>query len=324
MSLMRLQADGPGTVPGQVVTAVLFGEVIVMDAGDGLTPYQSMLIHTGFGSPECSELPVPGVLLQSMTGEYAGVTLNGLPLRFNGTVLVRAQGEGLMRVSTLQGLLQTATFSGELLDAPAGTAIQTPLGGADGFHATGPVELGPLNAAEVTFVPLASLPRAVAVGPSVRATYQPVPTVDLSSITLAPRRTATPTSTPYAPFSGEPPNGILTYEGKRIVNGSQVSGTVPEGGQDSWVFEPSGYGPASFDYFDVTALGGWDPVLTIESASWGVYEELYNLSNSEAEEYFGSLAGSGGDWRIIIRDYLGRGGAYTLTYQCQGPCVPPQ
>ncbi len=195
-----------------------------------------------------------------------------------------------------------------------------PLGGPDGFIPAGSLEIRPLDSGQTGFLPMVALPRLVGIGPAVLPTQVPA-TRDPALFPAT--ETPTPTVTPVEPFSGTPPAGIQTYQGKRITPGSLVSGQVPEGGSDRWVFEPVGYGPESYDSFEVTAFGSWDPVVTIESATWGVYQADVNASEGQIEAFSAPLAGSGGDWRIVIRDTEGRAGTYTLRYICQGPCQPP-
>jgi hypothetical protein len=321
MALLNVQADPPGVASGQWVMVALYGEATVFDAGNGTAPFQSMNIHTGFADPQCAEAPLPGVLIQNPTGVEAEVTINGLPVRFDGTLFVRAQGQGSMVIAVLSRSAQV-TADGIPLTAPAGTELHTFLGGEDGYTISAPVTLEPLDTTRTAFLPLVALPRAVAVGPPVLETRAPDNNPDMVATPVLD--TPTPTATSVLPFEGTPPGGaFLTYGGKRLdVLGNVVTGTVPENGSDSWVFTPHGLGPDSFDYFEVTAFGEWDPVLTIESATWGPYETDYDGSPSEVEVYAASLAGSGGDWRIVIRDTLGRGGAYTIRYTCQGPCPP--
>ncbi len=311
LALLRVPADPPG----QSVTVALFGEALVSDAGDGSAPFHSMRVQTG-GPPACDSAPLPGVLLQNATGQPASLTVNGLAVQFVGTLLVRAQGGGEMRLAVLQGQAETTADDGAPLRAPAGTELRAPLAGADGYQVAAPLRLEPLSA-PTAFLPLPALPQAVAIGPPLQAT-RPGPSVDIVAL---PSPTVEPSPTPYAPFYGTPPSGAyLFFRGRRIEEGNTVTGVVPQGGQEVWVFEPQGVGPDSYDFFEVTALSDWDPVLTIESATWGVYEEDFNASDGPIEAFAAPLAGSGGNWRIIIRDALGGGGGYTLRYDCQGPC----
>ncbi len=327
VALLKVQADPPSVAPGQWITAVQYGDVTVGDTFQGTTPFQNMTVRTGFEDPLCGRAPLPAVLYQNATGQDAELTINGLVVRFVGTMLVRAQANGQMHLVVLVGQARAQLGSdGAALTAPGGGEIHTPLGGDLGLTALGPLTLHALNTQQVAFLPLAALPAAVAVGPSIQvseviaANNTPVDEGD-PEISLGP--TEEPSATPAVPFQGTPENPNQTYSGKRITPGQTVVGTVPANGRDRWVFEPVGIGPDSFDSFEVVAIGGWDPVITIESATWGVYEADYDTSPGDVEVYTASLAGSGGDWRLVIRDSQGRGGGYQLRYICQGPCPQP-
>jgi hypothetical protein len=320
--VLKVQADPPGVAPGQWVTAVMVGDVTVADTGRGTAAFQAMIVRTGDEDVQCGGAPLPSVLLQNTTGQDAELTVNGLDVRFTGTVLVRAQAGGQMRLVVLNGQAQGSIPDGSPLTAPGGGEIHASLGGTDGFEAQEPLALEPFDSGQLAYLPLVALPQAVAIGPAIQRTAVSqageTPGGGWGGISLGP--TDTPTPTPAVPFQGTPPNGIRTYTGRRITPGQTVTGSVPPNGSDRWVFEPVGVGPDSFDYFEVQALGGWDPVLTIESATWGVYEGDYDSSPGDVEVYAASLAGSGGDWRIVIRDSQGGGGGYILRYVCQGPC----
>ncbi len=327
LATIRVPADPPGVAPGQWVTAVMYGDATITDTGAGTAPFQDMIVRTGYEDSQCARAPLPAVIFQNSTGQEAGLTINGLAARFTGTVLVRAQANGQMHLVVLSGQAQVTAPDGSSLTAPAGAEVHTPLGGGTGFAAVGPLALVPLNNAQIAYLPLAALPQTVAIGPPLQPTAIPrtaaAPTGPAAGgqVQLPGVPTEEPSPTPAVPFQGTPPDGIRTYSGKRITPGQTVTGSIPADGRDAWVFEPVGLAPDSYDSFEVQALGGWDPVLTIESATWGVYAADYDGSPGEVEVYTASLAGSGGDWRIVIRDAQGRPGGYILRYTCFGPCA---
>ncbi len=316
-ALLRVLTGPDDTPPPDGVTVLLYGDAAVINADSGATSFRTMQVRSAPDEPSCDSAPVPGALLQTAAGQTAELTINGLVMQFSGTLMVRALQGGGMTIAVLQGQAQTPHPDGSPLLAEAGLEIYIPLAGADGLTAEGALTLSPLTSAALTFLPLAALPRQVAAAPPALPTRAATPILP----TRPPLVTDTPT--PAVPFAGTPPGGVyLTYRGRRIALGTLVSGTLPAGGSEWWTFEPVGVAPNTFDYFEVTALGNWDPVITIESATWGPYEVDYNASEGPVEAYYGSLAGSGGDWRIIIRDVGGGGGPYTLYYdrRCLGSC----
>lgn len=321
IAVLKIQADPPPIAPGQWITAVQYGDVTVSDTLQGRTPFQQLTVRTGFEDPACPQAPLPAVLFHNATGQDAELTINGLIVRFFGTMLVRAQANGQMHLVMLNGhaaaQLDPAVAP---FNVPGGGELHTPLGGDLGLTAQGPLTLHPLNTLQIAFVPLTVLPEPVAVGPPLQLSQVSAAnaTPDATEVSLGP--TEEPTATPAAPFQGTPENPNQTYSGQRITPGQTVVGTVPAGGRDRWVFVPVGLGPDSFDSFEVVAIGSWDPVITIESATWGVYEADFDTSPGTVEVYTASLAGNDGDWRIVIRDSQGGGGGYQLRYTCQGPC----
>ncbi len=308
-----------GATPEQAVTLLPFGQTTIIDADNGTGAFQSMYIITDPNPPQCSRAPLPGVLLQSHGSEPAEIRINAATVKFTDTLLVRGQAQDTMHITVLNGSAQISTEDGGQ-DAPAGTTVHSPLGGPTSFDVIGPFSMAPLNTTQTTHLPLAALPRAVAVSPPALATSDSPGGGDI--ISLPPTRTPEPTETPLVPYSGTPPNGMyMTYGGKRIVpNGAIINSIVPEGGSDVWVFEPVGLPPEMYDSFEIITFGDWNPVLTIESATWGPYIVDYDQRSDNRERFLGSLAGSGGDWRIVIRDAYGGGGAYTISYDCRGSC----
>ncbi|NPV67427.1 MAG: hypothetical protein HPY64_09815 [Anaerolineae bacterium] len=319
MALLSV-ATRPGIRPDQAVGVLLYGDATVVDIGGGNGFFQNMVVLTGLPDPYCTGGPLPAVILQTPPGATSDHLINGVLVRLQGTLLIRAPARAAMVLALLSGRAEVSTADGGI-EMPAGTQVYTTLGGASGFEPVGPLTLQPLSEENRAALPLAALPRAVAVSLPVLQTPQPVQATEIRFV-RPPTRTPIPTATPLVPFVGTPPGGIyLTFSGKRLEPGTTATGTVPPGGSDSWVFTPRGLAPAAVDSFEVTALSDWDPILTIESATWGVYVPEYDSMADRTERYRASLAGSGGDWRITIRDADGGGGTYTIRYICLGACT---
>ncbi len=326
MALLRSSAR-PDATPFEATTLLLFGDATVFDVGSAEGPFRSIYVLTGGADPWCGGGPLPGVLLQNGIGLADTLTINTVQVRFNGTLLVRVPAQMWMEIAVLTGEAEIVTPDGGLA-LRGGTQYFTLLGGDFGYEPVGAPQVQLLNARNRTDLPLAALPRLVAVSAAA------MPTADTLNQTATPRPTfnipptvtPAPTATPVEPFAGqEPPGGVyLTFEGKRIEPGDRLNSAVPAGGSDRWVFTPRGYGPDSTDSFEVQAVGDWDPVIIIESATFGIYEPEYDRTAGPLELYRASLAGSGGDWRITIRDADRGGGAYTIRYECLGPCLPPE
>lgn len=132
VALMRLQANLPDTLPGQNVTFLLFGDVEIMNAvsddqSGEFTPMQAFVLKTGIGDSMCEEAPESGLLVQ--TPEGAGevtFNINGVDVSMGSTVLFRAQAEGEMSVSTIEGSAFIETED-EVQPVLAGTRLRVPL-----------------------------------------------------------------------------------------------------------------------------------------------------------------------------------------------------
>jgi hypothetical protein len=129
---MRLQANIPATLPGQNVTFLLFGDVEITNMAPSenaadYTPMQAFLLKTGLRDAPCEEAPDSGLLVQTPEG-VGEVTfnVNGVDVSMGSTVLFRAQPEGDMTVSTLEGSAFVETDQ-DVLPILAGTRLRVPL-----------------------------------------------------------------------------------------------------------------------------------------------------------------------------------------------------
>jgi hypothetical protein len=102
---MRLQANIPGTLPGQNVTFVMIGEASVLNGGGG-APLQSFVLNTGLGRPTCDGVPVNSVTLQGPQNINVAFNINGANFNIGSTVIFRTTENGL-RVSTADGHVES-------------------------------------------------------------------------------------------------------------------------------------------------------------------------------------------------------------------------
>lgn len=130
--VMRLQASIPNTLPGQNVTFLLFGDVEITNAvteetADEYTPMQAFVLRTGLGDSLCEEAPVSGVLVQTPDGvSEVSFNVNGVDVSMGSTVLFRAQAEGEMTVSTIEGAAFVETEE-EVVPILAGSRLRVPM-----------------------------------------------------------------------------------------------------------------------------------------------------------------------------------------------------
>jgi hypothetical protein len=130
--VMRLQANLPDSLPGQNVTFLLFGDVeitnaVTPDTEDHFTPMQAFLLRTGIEDAQCAEAPSSGVLVQTPEGvSEVAFNVNGVDVSMGSTVLFRAQAEGDLTISTLEG---SAFVESEenVIPILAGTRLNVPI-----------------------------------------------------------------------------------------------------------------------------------------------------------------------------------------------------
>lgn len=130
--LMRLQANLPDSLPGQNVTFLLFGDVeitnaVSQDNQENFTPMQAFLLRTGLEDAQCDEAPSSGVLVQTPEGvSEVDFNVNGVDVSMGSTVLFRAQADGDMTVSTLEGSAFVASDQ-DVVPVLAGTRVNVPI-----------------------------------------------------------------------------------------------------------------------------------------------------------------------------------------------------
>lgn len=169
VTVMKLQANLPDTVRGQVVTVMLFGDVNITDASQeqaNYKPMQAFYFRTGIGQGNCKEVPPDGVLLESPQGKQKiELTANGTKLSIGSTVFLQApQGRELV-VNVLNGSV-VVTAGGQSQTVGTGFRVRVPLDGSTTPKPTAaPGTLEPLDRVALQSLPLTTL-RLLAFGPA--------------------------------------------------------------------------------------------------------------------------------------------------------------
>lgn len=107
IALLRLQANIPGTLPGQNVTFVMIGEASVLNNGGAGAPLQSFVLNTGLGRPTCDGVPLNSVTLQGPQNINVAFNINGANFNIGSTVTFRTMESGRLRVSTADGRVES-------------------------------------------------------------------------------------------------------------------------------------------------------------------------------------------------------------------------
>ena len=106
IAVLRLQGDLPGTLPGQLVTLLLMGDVQVSAADGAGAPMQAFTLRVGIGQPQCQGLPPSSITVNGPQRASLDLTVNGASMRLGSNVTIRATLEGRLRFLVTAGHLQ--------------------------------------------------------------------------------------------------------------------------------------------------------------------------------------------------------------------------
>ena len=134
VALMKLQANVPDTLPGQNVTFLLFGDVVIENAVEDeseFTPMQAFYFQSGVGDAGCEEAPESGLLIQTPEGvEEILLNVNGgeYVLRLDGISCKQgrvedSEDEFELTISVLEGEGTIEAFD-EVRPIPAGSWLR--------------------------------------------------------------------------------------------------------------------------------------------------------------------------------------------------------
>ncbi|RMF81080.1 MAG: hypothetical protein D6737_06075 [Chloroflexi bacterium] len=133
VALMRLQANLPGTLPGQNVSILAFGDVQFQDISS-----QAFIFQSGIGDAPCAGAPQSGILVQTPEGAgLVNMTVNGVNVALGSTAFMQAQPSQQMTINLIngQGLIGA---QGQVASLPGGNSLSVPMtsnlqpGGAPG------------------------------------------------------------------------------------------------------------------------------------------------------------------------------------------------
>jgi LysM repeat protein len=163
VALLKMQANLPDTMPGQNVTFLLFGDVMVTNGvaaeDDTLQPMQAFYFNTGIGDQQCNQAPESGILIQTPEGtETVQLTANGVDIELGSTAFLQSTAE-YMDIFLLENqAVVSASSVSELV--PAGDFIRIPLG-VDGKAIGPPQPAMPYEDKDFSALPLSLLPREI-------------------------------------------------------------------------------------------------------------------------------------------------------------------
>ncbi len=165
IALMKIQANLPDTLPGQNVTMLLFGDVVIENQADEMGeeeafgPMQAFVFRSGIGELACDEAPRDGILIQTPTGAGT-VTLdvNNVRIELGSTAFLNAVPDESLTITMLEGEA-IVTAEGVTITVPAGLRAEVPLD-ADGLASRAP-EVIIYEAEDVANVPIGNLDEVI-------------------------------------------------------------------------------------------------------------------------------------------------------------------
>jgi hypothetical protein len=132
LSLLKLQANLPDTLPGQNLTFLVFGNTSIENTSGDM---QSFYFSTGLGNLTCKAAPRDGIIVRSPQHTEVTFTANGVKITIASTIVLRAERHKSMSVQLVEGSARLTTSAGSQTLKP-GQVATVPLGGTNGLTAT--------------------------------------------------------------------------------------------------------------------------------------------------------------------------------------------
>jgi len=129
LSLLKLQANLPNTMPGQNITFVVYGDTSVQNISGDM---QVFYFSSGLGEPTCTEMPPNGIGVQSPDHMKVAFTANGVKIEIASTIYMQAVPNKSMDIILIEGQAKITTAMGTQILQP-GQSLSIPLGGTTGL-----------------------------------------------------------------------------------------------------------------------------------------------------------------------------------------------
>ncbi len=133
LSLLKLQANLPDSLPGQNITFLVYGDTAIENASGDM---KAFYFTSGLSNLNCKEAPQDGILVRSPQHTEVTFTANGVQITIASTILLTAQRNQAMSVGLIEGRARVVTSAGAQTLRP-GEVTTIPLGGANGLTAAG-------------------------------------------------------------------------------------------------------------------------------------------------------------------------------------------
>ena len=106
IAVLRLQANLPGTLPGQTTTLLLMGDMQVAAVENTVAPMQAFNLRVGVGQAQCQGLPPSSITINGPQRASLDLTVNGASMRLGSSVTIRETPDGRLRFIVTAGRLQ--------------------------------------------------------------------------------------------------------------------------------------------------------------------------------------------------------------------------
>jgi hypothetical protein len=163
VAMMRLQASNlEGTLPGQAITVLLFGNVQIENTGQPTDTVQSFYFRSGVGDAPCVEAPDSGILVQSPqgTGKIA-LRINEVDIQLGSTAFMQAEPGDDMEINVVEGeAVVTSQGASQIVNAGLHTGV---LLDDSGQAASTPEPPAPYDSDKLRVLPVTNLTRSTGI-----------------------------------------------------------------------------------------------------------------------------------------------------------------
>src|SRR4051812_37175893 len=129
LTLLKMQANLPDSLPGQNVTFLVFGNTHIDNTSGDM---RSFYFTSGLGASSCKEAPTDSIIVKSPNHMKVTFNANGTQITIASTVVLRAEKGNQMTVALVEGHAHITTPQGSLNLKP-GQQVSVLLGGQDGL-----------------------------------------------------------------------------------------------------------------------------------------------------------------------------------------------
>jgi hypothetical protein len=131
VSVLKMRANLPNTMPGQNVTVLVYGDTSIENVSGDM---QAFYFTSGPGPANCQEAPRDGIIVRSPQHEKVTFSVNGVQITMASTVVLHAERNKSMSVQLVEGSASVVAAGVTQVLLP-GQLVSVTLGGANGLTA---------------------------------------------------------------------------------------------------------------------------------------------------------------------------------------------